>query len=63
MRIVTFEQSGTVHHGVRVGERITVFPTATSAVDIAINANDHKKGGEVALSEVKLLAPVTRPGK
>jgi acylpyruvate hydrolase len=63
MRIVTFEQGGTVHHGVRGGERITVFPAATSAVDLAINANDHKKGGEVALSEVTLLAPVARPGK
>jgi acylpyruvate hydrolase len=63
MRIVTFKQNGTVQHGVRDGDRIKLYPSATSAVDLAVNANGHAASGEIALSEVTLLAPVPRPGK
>lgn len=63
MRIVTFSQNGSIGHGVRVGDRIRVHPTATSAIDLAMGAADHPAGEEVALSEVTLLAPVPRPGK
>ena len=63
MRIVTFRRNGGVHHGVRVGDRIRIHPTAPSAVDLAVNAAAYPPGEEVALSEVALLAPVPRPGK
>ncbi len=63
MRIVTLEQNGTVSHGVRIGDRIRVYPTATSAVELAVNVKGHDASHEVALSEVNLLAPVPRPGK
>ena len=63
MRIVTFRRNGGVHHGVRVGDRIRIHPTATSAMDLAVNAAAHLAGEEIALSEVALLAPVPRPGK
>ncbi len=63
MRIVTFSRNGGVHHGVRTGERITVHPTATSAIELAMDATAHQAGEEVALSDVTLLAPVPRPGK
>ena len=63
MRIVTFERDGAVHHGVRTGDRIKLYPTVASAVELATNAKDHEEGGEIALSEVRLLAPVLRPGK
>ena len=63
MRIVTFNQNGTIQHGVRVGDRIRLYPTASSAVDLAVNVKYHEAGGEIALSDVRLLAPVPRPGK
>jgi 2-keto-4-pentenoate hydratase/2-oxohepta-3-ene-1,7-dioic acid hydratase in catechol pathway len=63
MRIVTFDRDGTVHHGVRFGDRIKLYPTATSAYDLALNANHHESSEELELSEVTLLAPVLRPGK
>ena len=63
MRIVTFSRQGGVHHGVRTGERITVHPTATSALDLAMDAAAHPAGEEIAVSDVALLAPVPRPGK
>ncbi len=63
MRIVAFEKNGTIHHGVRVADRIRLYPTATSVVDLAVNIKDHDAGDEAALSEVTLLAPVPRPGK
>ncbi len=63
MRIVTFERNGIVQHGVRVGDHIKVYPTATSAVDLAVNPNGHDAAEEVAASAVALLAPVPRPGK
>ncbi len=62
MRIVTFNRDGEVQYGARIGDRIQVHPSATSAVDLALNA-DRTGGEEVALSEVTLLAPVPRPGK
>ena len=63
MRIVTFTKSGDIHHGVRVGDRIRIHPTATSAVELAMNPADHPAGEDIALSEVGLLAPTPRPGK
>ena len=63
MRIVTLEKNGTVRHGVRIGDRIRVYPTATSAIELAVNIKGHDASHEVALSEVNLLAPVPRPGK
>lgn len=63
MRIVTFSRNGSVQYGVRTGDRVRIHPTATSAVDLAMDAAAHPAGEEIALSEVTLLAPVPRPGK
>ncbi len=63
MRIVTFSRDGGVQHGVRVGDRVRVHPTATSAIDLAMNVAAHATGEEIAADEVTLLAPVPRPGK
>jgi 2-keto-4-pentenoate hydratase/2-oxohepta-3-ene-1,7-dioic acid hydratase in catechol pathway len=63
MRIVTFSLNGSIQHGVRNGNRIRLHPTATSAIDLAVNAAAHPAGEEVSLEQVKLLAPVPRPGK
>ena len=63
MHIVTFSHAGAVHHGARVGDRIRIHPTATSALDLALDAAAHPPGEEVALSDVSLLAPTPRPGK
>lgn len=63
MRIVTFSRDGRQQHGVRHGDQIRVHPTATSAMDLAINAAAHPAGEEVAVVDVVLLAPVPRPGK
>ena len=63
MRIVTFTRNGDVGFGERLGDRIRLHPTATSAVDLAIDAGAHPAGEEIALSDVRLLAPVPNPGK
>jgi 2-keto-4-pentenoate hydratase/2-oxohepta-3-ene-1,7-dioic acid hydratase in catechol pathway len=63
VRIVTFDRSGKVQYGTRVGSRIKIHSTASSAVDLAVNAADHLAGEEISLSDVTLLAPVPRPGK
>jgi acylpyruvate hydrolase len=63
MRIVTFDRNGTRQYGTRIGNRIKIHPSATSAVDLAVNASEHPPGEEISLSEVTLLAPVPRPGK
>lgn len=63
MRIVTFSLNGSIQHGVRTGDTIRIHPTATSAIDLAMNAAGHPAGKEIAVSEVELLAPVPRPGK
>ena len=63
MRIVTFSHNGAVRHGVRDGDPIRIYPSATSAIDLATDAAAHPAGEDVALSEVTLLAPVPRPGK
>ena len=63
MRIVTFFRNGGVQHGVRTDDKIRVFPTATSAVDLAVNPAAHAAGEQIAVSDVGLLAPVPRPGK
>ena len=63
MRVVTFIQNGIVRYGARVGDRIRLYPTATSAVDLAVNRHRHEADGEVPLSQVRLLAPVPRPAK
>lgn len=63
MRIVTFSHNGSIQHGERTASGVRVHPTATSAIDLAMNAADHPPGEEIALAEVELLAPVPRPGK
>lgn len=63
MRIVTFSRNGSVEYGVRSGDRIRVHPTATSAVDLALNSVAHRPGEEIAVVDVKRLAPVPHPGK
>ena len=63
MRIVTFFRNGNIQHGVRLADRVRVHPTATSAVDLAINPEKHPAGEEISLSGLALLAPVPRPGK
>ena len=62
MHIVTFERDGQVLHGTRAGDRITVFPTARSAVDLAVGSG-HARGEEIAAADIRFLAPVPRPGK
>ena len=63
MHIVTFSRNGGVQHGALIGDRITLYPTATSAIDLAVNTASHAAGEEIALADVTLLAPVIRPGK
>ena len=63
MRIITFLHNGSVQHGTRAGDNVHVHPTATSAVDLAVDGSGHPAGAAVALSDVTLLAPVPRPGK
>jgi acylpyruvate hydrolase len=63
MRIVTFKRNGSVQFGSRIGNRIQIHPSASSALDLAVNGVDHPASEEVALSDVTLLAPVLRPGK
>jgi acylpyruvate hydrolase len=63
MRIVAFNRKGTVQYGVRNGDQIQVHPSATSVVDLAVNAAAHPAGDFIARSEVRMLAPVQRPGK
>ena len=63
MRIVTFLRDGTIEHGVRMGDRVRAHPSATSAVDLAMNFAEHAPGEDVELSAITLLAPVPRPGK
>ena len=63
MRVITFSWNGRVHYGTRAGDHVQVRPTAGSAIDLALNAADHPAREEVAVSQVKLLAPVPRPGK
>jgi 2-keto-4-pentenoate hydratase/2-oxohepta-3-ene-1,7-dioic acid hydratase in catechol pathway len=63
MRIVTYNRNGSVHYGTRIGNRIRIHPSATSAIDLAVNGADHPASEEIALSGVTLLAPVLRPGK
>ena len=63
MRIVTFSRNGVVGHGTLAGDRVRVYPSARSAVDLAMGAANHPAGDEIALSGVTLLAPVPRPGK
>ena len=63
MRIVTFSRNGGVHYGSRMEDRIRIHSTATSAIDLAMNAAAHPGGELIEVSEVALLAPVPRPGK
>ena len=63
MRILAFSRNGTVQYGVRNGDQIRIYPTANSAVDLAVDVAAHPAGDSVALSDVTLLAPVQRPGK
>ena len=63
MRIVTFFRNGGAQHGVRVGDRVRIHPTAPSAVALALKSGDYPADEEVALADLTLLAPVPRPGK
>lgn len=63
MHIITFSVNGSTFHGVRVGDRVRIHPTASSAIDLAMNATEHPAGDDVAISGIKMLAPVPRPGK
>jgi 2-keto-4-pentenoate hydratase/2-oxohepta-3-ene-1,7-dioic acid hydratase in catechol pathway len=63
LRIVTFLHDGKVQYGSRDGDRVRAHPSATSAVDLALNGADRAGCEEMALSDVTLLAPVPRPGK
>ncbi len=63
MRVVAFTRNGRVQYGARVGDQISIHPTATAAVDLAFNAASHPADEEIALSDVALIAPVPRPGK
>lgn len=63
MRIVTFKQGGAIRHGIRTGDRITVYADAASAVDLALGTSTFAAGEVVALAEVELLCPMPRPGK
>lgn len=63
MRIVTFSRNGTIQHGVKVGDRVTVHPTAASAPDLAMNLAARPAGEDIALAEVTPLSPVPQPGK
>ena len=63
MHIVTFSHHGQVRHGSLAGDRVRVHPTATSAVELALDADAHPAAEELALADVTLLAPVPSPGK
>lgn len=63
MRIISFNRGAGAEVGVRKGDRVTVYPTAKSAIDLAMNAAEHGAGEDIALDEVTLLPPVPRPGK
>lgn len=63
MRIVTFMLNGSIQHGVRTDNGIRLHPTASSAIDLAMEFASHPAGEEVAVAQVQLLAPVPRPGK
>ncbi len=63
MRIITFSRNGSVQHGVRVGDRVRIHPTAKSAVELAMSPAEHPAGEEIPITEVAMLAPVPRPGK
>lgn len=63
MRIVTFKHNGTVQHGLRLNDAITVYPAAGSAVELALNASTLAPGPVVSAAEVELLCPVPSPGK
>ncbi len=63
MRIITFTRGGDAEVGIRNDERVTVYPTALSAIDLAVNGDAHLGAEELALGDVTLLPPVPRPGK
>lgn len=63
MRIVTFRHNGSVQHGVRVGETISIYPAAASAVELAANAGSMAASELVNVQDVEMLCPVPRPGK
>ena len=63
MHIVTFVRDGRVQHGSLAGGGIVVYPSAQSAIDLAMRSADHEAGETIPASAVRLLAPVPRPGK
>lgn len=63
MRILAFSRNNGVEYGVRIEDRIRIHPSAPSAVALAVDPGAFPAGDEVALADVRLLAPVPRPGK
>ncbi|MEG9861034.1 MAG: fumarylacetoacetate hydrolase family protein [Parvularculales bacterium] len=74
MRLVTFTQDGTMRIGVLNGESITDLSRAKPdlpcemnaflrAGDAAVQVARAAKGDDFALNDVKLLSPVSQPGK
>ena len=63
MRIVSFLQEGTVRVGVRSGDRVRIYPTAASPLDLITDFATHAAGDEIAIATLALLPPVPLPGK
>ena len=63
MRIVSFLDGGTARVGVRTGDRVRVYPTATSPLDLVADGTAHAPGAELAFADLDLLPPIPRPGK
>ena len=63
MRIVSFLDGGTVRVGLRNGDRVHVYPTATSPLDLVTDPAAHRPGADLAFADLDLLPPIPRPGK
>jgi 2-keto-4-pentenoate hydratase/2-oxohepta-3-ene-1,7-dioic acid hydratase in catechol pathway len=65
MRLISFRHGPHTHFGIRAGDQVTpIGPATENAVLADIAAAARKPAGPaVALSEVSLLPPVSRPGK
>jgi acylpyruvate hydrolase len=62
MKIVSFREGGAARFGIRAGDRVTSYPSATSAFDL-IAGRGGAPGAELPISDVEWLLPVPRPGK
>jgi 2-keto-4-pentenoate hydratase/2-oxohepta-3-ene-1,7-dioic acid hydratase in catechol pathway len=63
MRIAAISRNGKTEFGVRTGDSVRIHPSATSAVELAMDFDAHPPGEDVKLAGATLLAPVPRPGK